>query len=156
MTAEELTRLFQLYGNDVYRFAYSITRHAADADDICQDVFCRLARGNVSLKPGREKSWLLQCTANACKDRFRFLRRRNTVPLEEAAEVPDETQRAVLEAVMALPAKYRAPIHLYYYEGYSQKEIAGILSLSLTAVQTRMQRAREMLRKELRDYEITL
>ena len=110
----------------------------------------------MSLEPGREKAWLLQCTANACKDRFRFQRRRNTVPLEEAAEVPDETQRAVLEAVMALPAKYRDPIPLYYYEGYSQKEIAGILSLSLTAVQTRMQRAREMLRKELCDYEITL
>lgn len=156
MTAEELTRLFEEYGKDVYRFAYSITRHAADADDICQNVFCRLAKGDVALEPGREKAWLLQCTANACKDRFRFLRRWNTAPLEEAVEIPDETQRAVLEAVMALPAKYRAPVHLYYYEGYSQKEIAGILSLSLTAVQTRMQRAREMLRKELCDYEITL
>lgn len=110
----------------------------------------------MSLEPGREKAWLPQCTANACKDRFRFLRRWNTAPLEEAAEIPDKAQRAVLEALMALPVKYRAPVHLYYYEGYSQKEIAGILSPSLTAVQTRMQRAREMLRKELCDYEITL
>ena len=156
MTSEELTRLFEQYGNDVYRFACSLTHHAADAEDICQTVFCRLARGDISLEPGREKAWLLQCTANACKDHFRFLRRRNTVPLEAAEDIADETERAVLEAVMALPVKYRAPIHLYYYEGYSQKEIAGILSLSLTAVQTRMQRARNILRKELCDYEITL
>jgi len=156
MTSEELTRLFEQYGNDVYRFAYSITHHAADAEDICQNIFCRLAKGDVVLEPEREKAWLLQCTANACKDRFRFLRRWNTAPLEEAFELADETQKAVLEAVMALPAKYRAPVHLYYYEGYSQKEIAGILSLSLTTVQTRMQRAREMLRKELRNYEVTL
>lgn len=156
MISEELTRLFEQYGDDVYRFAYSFTHHATNAEDICQTVFCRLARGDVSLEPGREKAWLLQCTANACKDYFRFLRRRNTVPLEEAEDIADETERAVLEAVMALPVKYRAPIHLYYYEGYSQKEIAGILSLSLTAVQTRMQRARNILRKELCDYEITL
>lgn len=156
MTSEELTRLYEQYGNDVYRFAYSLTHHATDAEDICQDIFCRLARGDVSLEPEREKAWLLQCTANACKDRFRLLRRRSTVPLEEAEDIPDRTERAVFEAVMTLPVKYRAPIHLYYYEGYSQKEIAGILSLSLTAVQTRMQRARDMLRKELHDYEITL
>ncbi len=156
MTCEELTRLFQRYANDIYRFAYSITHHAADAEDICQTVFCRLAKGDIALEPEREKAWLLQCTANACRDRYRFLRRHNTAPLEEAADIPDETERAVLEAVMALPAKYRAPIHLYYYEGYSQKEIAGILSLSLTTVQTRMQRARNMLRKELSSYDVTL
>lgn len=156
MTSDELTRLFEQYANDIYRFAYSITHHAADAEDICQTIFCRLAKGDITLEPEREKAWLLQCTANACKDRFRFLHRWNTAPLEEAEDIPDKTERAVFEAVMALPAKYRAPIHLYYYEGYSQKEIAGILSLSLTTVQTRMQRARNMLRKELCNYDITL
>ena len=70
--------------------------------------------------------------------------------------MPDSTDRAVLEAVLALPAKYRAPIHLYYYEGYTQSEIADILSLSLTNVQTRMQRARVLLKKELTDYEPAL
>jgi len=156
MTSEELSRLFEQYGNDVYRFAYSITHHSADAEDICQTIFCRLSRGDISLEPEREKAWLLQCVANACKDRFRFLHRWKLAPLEEAVEIPDETERAVFEAVMALPAKYRAPVHLYYYEGYSQKEIAKILSISQTAVQTRMQRARDMLRKELCNYEITL
>ncbi|MCI9436941.1 MAG: RNA polymerase sigma factor [Lachnospiraceae bacterium] len=156
MTTEELTRLFQQYGNDVYRFAYSITRHTADAEDICQTIFCRLAKGNIVLEPGREKAWLLQCAANACRDRFRFLGRWKTAPLEEAVHIPDDTQRAVLDAVMALPAKYRAPVHLYYYEGYSQKKIARILSLSLTTVQTRMQRARNLLRKELCNDEINL
>ena len=66
------------------------------------------------------------------------------------------SDRAVLEAVLALPQKYRLPIHLYYYEGYSQKEIAELLSLSLTLVQTRMQRARSLLKKELMDFGFTL
>ncbi|MDE7260670.1 MAG: RNA polymerase sigma factor [Oscillospiraceae bacterium] len=155
MTSEQLAGLFERYGSDIYRFAYSCTRHAADAEDVCQSVFCRLADGTVELETGKEKAWLLKCTANACKNRFRFLRRWDSAPLEEAESIPDETSRAVLEAVLALPMKYRAPVHLYYYEGYSQKEIADILHISLTAVQTRMQRARTMLKEVLSD-EITL
>ncbi|MDE7221088.1 MAG: RNA polymerase sigma factor [Oscillospiraceae bacterium] len=155
MTADQLAELFGRYGNDVYRFIYSYTRHAADAEDVCQSVFCRLAEGRTELEPGKEKAWLLQCAANACKNRFRFLRRWEGLPLEAAESIPDETSRAVLEAVLSLPMKYRAPVHLYYYEGYSQKEIAEILDLSLTAVQTRMLRARAMLKEVLSD-EITL
>lgn len=155
MTAVRLSELFALYGDDVYRFAYSFTRHAADAEDVCQSVFCRLAEGRTELEPGKEKAWLLACTANACKNRFRFLKRWASLPLEAAEDVPDGNSRAVLEAVLSLPEKYRAPVHLYYYEGYSQGEIADILGLRLTAVQTRMQRARAMLKEVLSD-EITL
>lgn len=155
MNAGRLSELFALYGDDVYRFAYSFTRHAADAEDVCQSVFCRLAEGRTELEPGKEKAWLLACTANACRNRFRFLKRWASLPLEAAADVPGEDGRAVLEAVLSLPEKYRAPVHLYYYEGYSQGEIADILGLRLTAVQTRMQRARAMLKEVLSD-EITL
>lgn len=151
MTAGRLSELFALYGDDVYRFAYSFTRHAADAEDVCQSVFCRLAEGRTELEPGKEKAWLLACTANACKNRFRFLKRWAILPLEAAADVPDGNSQAVLEAVLSLPEKYRAPVHLYYYEGYSQGEIADILGLRLTAVQTRMQRARAMLKEVLSD-----
>lgn len=155
MTGSQLSELFARYGDDVYRFAYSFTRHAADAEDVCQSVFCRLAEGRTELEPGKEKAWLLACAANACKNRFRFLKRWQSLPLEEAADVPGGNGGEVLEAVLSLPEKYRAPVHLYYYEGYSQGEIADILGLRLTAVQTRMQRARAMLKEVLSD-EITL
>ena len=56
---------------------------------------------------------------------------------------------AVYAAVKALPPKYRAVVHLYYYEGYDQGEIGEILHISRTAVQTRMSRARAMLKMEL-------
>lgn len=154
MTGSQLSELFARYGDDVYRFAYSFTRHAADAEDVCQSVFCRLAEGRTELEPGKEKAWLLACAANACKNRFRFLKRWQSLPLE-AADVPGGNGGEVLEAVLSLPEKYRAPVHLYYYEGYSQGEIADILGLRLTAVQTRMQRARAMLKEVLSD-EITL
>ena len=155
MTGTQLSELFARYGDDVYRFAYSFTRHAADAEDVCQSVFCRLAEGRTELEPGKEKAWLLACAANACKNRFRFLKRWQSLPLEAAADVPGGNGGDVLEAVLSLPEKYRAPVHLYYYEGYSQGEIADIIGLRLTAVQTRMQRARAMLKEVLSD-EITL
>lgn len=155
MTGTQLSELFARYGDDVYRFAYSFTRHAADAEDVCQSVFCRLAEGRTELEPGKEKAWLLACAANACKNRFRFLKRWQSLPLEAAADVPGGNGGEVLGAVLSLPEKYRAPVHLYYYEGYSQGEIADILGLRLTAVQTRMQRARAMLKEVLSD-EITL
>ena len=151
MESQNLAQLFRQYGDDVFRLAYSYLACRADAEDVCQGVFLRLAEGGVTLLPGREKAWLLTCAANACKNRFRFLRRWEGLPLEAAEAVPDESGRAVLEAVLSLPEKYRAPVHLYYYEGYSQKEIAEILGLRLTAVQTRMQRARAILKEVLSD-----
>lgn len=73
--------------------------------------------------------------------------------LEESIPFQDQADRAVWEAVMSLPPKYRAVIHLYYWEGYDQGEIGEVLHISRTAVQTRMARARAMLRKELSDDE---
>jgi RNA polymerase sigma-70 factor (ECF subfamily) len=55
------------------------------------------------------------------------------------------------EAVGKLKPIYRAVIHLYYYEGYQQEEIAKILGITRTTVQTRMQRAKEHLKKELNE-----
>ena len=73
--------------------------------------------------------------------------------LDESLPFRDQSDRELWDAVMALPPKYRAVVHLYYWEGYDQGEIGDILHLSRTAVQTRMARARDMLRKELGDSE---
>ena len=55
------------------------------------------------------------------------------------------------EAIKALPNKYRIVIHLYYYEGYSQKEIGKIINLTESAVATRLQRGRNLLKKMIGD-----
>ena len=153
MGAEQLTDLFRKYGDDVFRLAYSYLGSRADGEDVCQSVFLKLAEGKVVLLPGREKSWLLTCAANLCKSQLRSFWRRNVGELEESIPFQDQADRAVWEAVMSLPPKYRAVIHLYYWEGYDQGEIGEVLNISRTAVQTRMARARDMLRKELSDDE---
>ena len=73
-------------------------------------------------------------------------------PLEEAAEpAVQEDALDLLSAVRALPDKYSAVIHLYYYEGYSIKEIAKTLGLPAATVGTRLARGRERLRQMLRE-----
>lgn len=154
MDAQNLADLFRQYGDDVFRLAYSYLGARADAEDVCQSVFLKLAEDKkAALLPGREKAWLLTCAANLCRSQLRSFWRRNVGELDESLPFRDENDRFVWDAVMALPPKYRAVVHLYYWEGYDQGEIAGILNISRTAVQTRMARARDMLKKELSDDE---
>lgn len=153
MNAEALADLFRQYGDDVFRLAYSYLGNRTDAEDVCQSVFLKLAEGKTALLPGREKAWLLTCAANLCKSQLRSFWRRNVGELDESVPFREESDREVWDAVMALPPKYRAVVHLYYWEGYGQGEISDILHISRTAVQTRMSRARDMLKKELSDDE---
>lgn len=150
---EKLGELFCQYGDDVFRLAYGYLGNRADAEDVCQTVFLKLAESNTVLLPGKEKSWLLTCAANASKNIKMSFWRRNVGALEDPVPFPDPQSKEIHAAVMALPPAYRMAVHLYYFEGYDQGEIAKILRLSRTAVQTRMSRARAMLKKELNDDE---
>ena len=77
---------------------------------------------------------------NECKKLLRSPWRRRTGPLEEADEPVFDTpaQSELFQQVMALPPKYRAAVYLYYYEDYPVKEIARILELNPSTVQTRL------------------
>ena len=150
MERTEVGRLYDTYAQDVYRLALSYLRNSQDAEDICHSVFLMLVEKDITLFPGSEKSWLLKCTANACKNHLKSFWKRNVEELHENIVFSDEKDRELWAVVGTLPPKYRAVLHLYYYEGYNQEEIGKILGITRTAVQTRMQRARQQLEKELK------
>lgn len=153
MEKSEVAKLYDIYAQDVYRLALSYLRNTQDAEDICHSVFLSLVEKDITLFPGSEKPWLLKCTANACKNHLTSFWRRNREELDENMVFTDSRDRELWAVVGTLPPKYRAVVHLYYYEGFGQDEIAKILGITRTAVQTRMQRAREWLKKELNAYE---
>lgn len=62
----DIMELFQNYKNDVYRLAVSYTHSIQEAEDVCQTVFLKLMEQKF-IKPGKEKAWLMQVTANQCK-----------------------------------------------------------------------------------------
>lgn len=151
MDRQQVAALYERYSKDVYRLALSWLHSTYDAQDVLQGVFLKLLDKNITLLPGNEKAWILTCTANACKNHLRTFWHRNVEPLDDQIALPTNEDRSLWEAVGKLKPTYRAVIHLYYYEGYQQDEIARILGISRTAVQTRMQRAREILKKELNE-----
>lgn len=134
---DDVIALFHRYKDPVYRLALSFTGSAADAEDVTQTVFLKYLETQPELEVGKEKAWLLQVTANQCRDLWRRLRRRATVPLDEA------------QAVRKLKPTDRAVIYLFYYEGYSTGEIAGMLRVSQSTVTSRLHRARKKLKEQL-------
>lgn len=145
----EIARLYELYIQDVYRLALSYLHSKQDAEDICHSVFLRLLDKPVKLDPEKEKTFLLTCTANACKNHLRSFWHRNVGPLDDTIPCATESDRELWDAIGTLPPKYRAVIHLFYFEGYDHRQIGEILKISRSTVQTRASRAREMLKKEL-------
>lgn len=146
----EIAKLYDAYAQDVFRLALSYLYNSQDAEDICHSVFLTLVEKDITLYPGSEKAWLLKCAANACKDQLRSFWKQNREELKDNMVFTDDRDRELWAVVGTLPPKYRAVVHLYYYEGYSQEEIAKILGITRTTVQTRMQRARQSLGKELK------
>ena len=154
MRGEEETDLaIRRYGDMVRRLCMIHLKHEADTQDIFQTVFLKylLYQGEFESEE-HEKAWMIRVTLNACKDLLRSFFRSRTVPLEEltncAHQLTDDN-REVLNAVLALPQKYRDVIYLHYYEGYTAPEIGRILGRKVNTVYTDLTRARERLRAML-------
>ena len=149
---QDLRRLVETYSPMLLRAALTRASTPADAEDAVQDVFLRVLTHAPRFRDGEhEKAWLLRATLNRASDIRR--RRRDDAPLDAAAnaavEGPD--YGPLLSAVRSLPEAYSVVIHLYYYEGYSIKEIAGLLALPAPTVGTRLARGRERLREMLKE-----
>ena len=147
-------RIYEMYGAALYRFCLLQMKTAADAEDVMQEVFLkRLYQAPEFASAEHERRWLFRVARNQCRDEWKR-RHRTEVPLEEAVLVamPPE-ERDLLEQVAALPEKLRTVIHLHYYEGYAQDEIAALLGISLSAVKMRMKRGRDALRNRLEGLE---
>lgn len=151
MDTQEAERLVETYSDLILRLSCTWLRSTHDAEDICQTVLLKLLTGEERFdSPEHEKAWVIRTAINACKDELRAFRRR-AAPLEDAPEpaAPEVPRSDVLEAVQALPDKYRQAIFLFYYEGYSVKEIAGLTGRSEAAVSAHLSRGRKKLRTML-------
>ncbi len=141
---------YDAYGFMVYRLAMVYLGRHADAEDVTQEAFVKLLyKAPPFADAGHEKRWLLRVTANLCKDQLRGFWRKRAVALEEEYPIHDPESFGVADAIVRLPEKYKAVLHLHYYEGYSVAEIGKILKLSQSAVKMRLSRGRELLRLEM-------
>ena len=149
MTEKAFEDAVERYLDLVYRLALNCLRNPADAEDAAQTAMLRLWQsGSVFPNADQLRYWLVRVTLNVCKDTARSPWRRRMVPLEHCREPAFDTpeHQTLYAEVMSLPAKYRLPLYLYYYEGYAVAEVGELLGLKPSTVQTRLARAREKLR----------
>lgn len=149
----DLTEIYRQHKQSVYRMALTWLRSVSEAEDVTQETFLRLLEWKDRLQPGKERSWLLTVAANLCRDRLRLRKRHPEEPLSDQLPGVSPGHSAVLEAVLELPVKERTAVHLYYYEGYSTVEIAGIMDCSRSAVSKWLGMARKRLKHRLEAFE---
>lgn len=147
---QELADLYHRHVDTVWRVCYSFMKNRVDTEDMVQEAFLRAYYVDKPFQSEEhEKAWLIVTASNLCKDALKRAWRRDE-PLEDHLELVAPGRDAqVLEAVLALPERYKTAVYLYYYEGYSLKEIASILDCPQATVRTRLARARKQLKQML-------
>lgn len=152
LTEREFTAAAAEHLDMAYRLALNACGSAADAEDAVQNAMLRLWRTDTDFDGGEHlRRWIIRVVLNECRRITGHPWRRRSVPLESCPEpvFEDREKRELWEAVAALPEKYRVPLYLYYYEGYSANEVGELLALKPSTVQTRLARGREKLKKLL-------
>ena len=151
-TNAEIERVVNEYATMLLRVAYSQLNNRAEAEDTVQEVLLKyMEKAPIFQREEHEKAWLLRVTVNHCKNHLASAWFRKRADLDEGIPALDNAELEVVSAVAALPAKYRAVVHLYYFEGYSTKEIAEILHSRPNTVSSRLSRARALLAKALKE-----
>lgn len=151
-------RLVREHGPMVFGAAWRILGHAADTEDVVQDVFLEAYKLRAT-QPVRHWGGLLRRLAT-CRALDRLRQRRRTVPLEglalvsgdddpEAKAIGSELSERLREAIAALPRREATVFCLRYFDDLSNQEIAEILSISQGAVAVALHKARARLETRL-------
>lgn len=154
MSKDEFTVYAETYMDTIYRIAYSWTKNSEDANDVTQDVLIQLYKTDKEFESDSHlKNWLIRVTVNQCKMLFRspWKRMEDIGAYAETLGFEEESYLDLFQAVMKLNKKYRVPIILFYYEGYSTAEIASILRIPEKTVSTRLFRAKTRLKDYLKE-----
>lgn len=146
--------------SEAYNLARWIMKNESDARDATQDAYVKAFRYFESFHGDSGRAWLLRIVRNVCYDALRARdSHRNIIPIDDemVAEVADPkpapnviaireaTRLRVREALEALPLEFRTVIILRELDGFSYKEISGIVGVPIGTVMSRLSRARQQL-----------
>ncbi len=148
----EFAELVRRHQDSVYNLAFRMTNNPAEADDLTQETFIQAYR-----KLGTYKSeylfrnWVMGICVNLTKNRFRSIVRRSRIEQThvELQCLSDGKKDPLIEAlergIRKLPESLRIPLILKHIEGYSYKDIAGLLKIGSSAAKMRVKRGRDRL-----------
>lgn len=146
-----ITDIYNRHVDMVYKICFILLKNTNDTEDAVQSIFTKIIEKNITFESiEHEKAWLIVSSKNHCKNLLRHWWKK-IIPFDNNlhdSSVSDDTS-SILELVLNLPDKYKLPIYLYYYEGYSTDDIANILSLNPSTLRSRLKKGRELLKIEL-------
>jgi RNA polymerase sigma factor (sigma-70 family) len=154
--SRELDSLYRRHGAEIYRYALAVLGNHSDAEDVTQTTFLNAYRAlEQGVRPRKPSNWLLTIASNVIKQRFRqelskpphVALDRDLAGKEKDDDVP--TVGEVLTALAQIPPQQRQALVLREFEGRSYKEIADILEITTSALETLLFRARRSLADEL-------
>ncbi len=164
-----LNRLIEKHQQPLFSFLFRFLQNETDAADLAQECFVRIYQNRHRFDPKqRFTTWMFQIAANLAKDRVRWRSRHpemNTDADENfvaerhsQATAPDadllkkEMREVVRQAISKLPEDLRLPLIFSQYENRPHSEIAEIVGCTPKAVETRIYRAKQLLRKDLEGF----
>ncbi len=160
----EFSQLWQEYRDRLRQFLLSRAKNPADADDLLQEILIKTYRNLDTVKdPDKFLSWLFQIARNVLTDYYRksgveASRQGNLqreILTEQEPEQYEQVRRELTNCILPflnqLPPKYREAIEAVDLQGESQKELAVKLGLSYSAVKSRVQRGRSMLKAKFEE-----
>lgn len=145
-----IENIVQKYCRNIAMLALTYTKNIADAEDIAQEVFLQLVKSRPAFESEEHlRAWLFRIAINKSKNHLKsfWISRRSDFP-QERSDIP-EKDYDLIQAVLRLEPKYRIPIHLFYFEGYSIREISAILKEKESTIGTRLNRGRKKLKDQL-------
>lgn len=154
--------LMKLHYRTVEKFAYQCGVQLDDVPDVTQEVFIKLHRFLHQFNQDRFTTWLYKITLNTARDYYRKEKRERDkqqkfadhrqITVQNSAEAQVllfEEDRELHTAIIQLDEKYRLPLILYYFQDLSYQQIADVLNITLSAVKTRLHRAKDSLKKSM-------
>ena len=153
---DSLPDLYEKHSLDVFRFARSILKDSDEAKDAMQDVFVKYAQNEGSFKNEcSQKTWLLIITRNYCLNKLKSSNWKNErideTLSDRTFEVDLDTKISLNEALQKLIPEHNELLYLKEFANYSYKEIAEITGQSIENVKIKLFRARQHLRKILKN-----
>lgn len=148
----QLEILVKKYGDVMFRCAYSYCKNRQDSEDIVQEVFMKyLVKKPIFVDDAHERAWFLRVTINVSKNFVHSFWYKNVDGIKEDIRFISDEQKEIWECINELPEKYRIVLVLYYWEGYSLKEISKILQKNESTIGTRFDRGKRKLKDMLKE-----
>ena len=160
MNKEKFKEKYDLYSQELMNISYGYTKNKEDSLDVIQNVFYKLfVYDKVFESNDDEKYYLIRLTINECKDLIRKKSKIvslnnnliNNISLANDSKNEDLRLEKLALKVKELNNKYKTVIILFYYDSLTIKEISKILNLPINTIKKRLERARNILKKEMEE-----